>query len=329
MNSTYLAQMRRGRYRAAVGICPHQVRWPTSQVSARHKALGLSIRRAARRGGGLVFSHDVTRPLARFAQDAADILADDAKHEHLSSTQDRDRRHDGGPADDGALDPEEADDRVYEQQQPNKCKCKRKIDREAQRLHAVGNDPGHSEVDHAPERELGLSELPRALCIGHGDELEAEPTHEAAQEYVAILEVVDDIDSRAIEQHKIRASGLDVDVADRIEHAIEQTRRETLRPRILLGHIEALRDDDARAPPPFRDQGRHHLGRMLEVAIHQDDRLAARMAQPRAESRLMAEIAREGDVAHTLVALRQRLDLGKSAVGRAVVHEYDFVAAER
>ena len=53
------------------------------------------------------------------------------------------------------------------------------------------------------------------------------------------------------------------------------------------------------------------------------------MTQPGAERHLMAEIAREGDVAHIRIAFRQGLDLGERRISRAVIHEHDFVAAER
>ena len=78
---------------------------------------------------------------------------------------------------------------------------------------------------------------------------------------------------------------------------------------------------------PFRDQGRYHLGRMLEVAIHEDDRLAVGMAQPGAERGLMAEIACECNKTHGLIAFRQGLNLGQGVVGRAVIDKDDLVGA--
>ena len=67
---------------------------------------------------------------------------------------------------------------------------------------------------------------------------------------------------------------------------------------------------------------------MLEVAIHQHDRIAAGVAQAGAQRRLVAEVAREGDEADMRIARRQALDLGQRAIGRAVVDEQDLAAPE-
>ena len=56
---------------------------------------------------------------------------------------------------------------------------------------------------------------------------------------------------------------------------------------------------------------------MLEIAVHQHHGVAAGVAQPGAQRRLVAEIAREGDEADARIALREALDLGQRAVGRA------------
>ena len=62
--------------------------------------------------------------------------------------------------------------------------------------------------------------LAQALPEWHADERVAEPAYDPAQEQVLVLDAVDGVDHHAVEQHEICAAGLDVDVAERIEHAI-------------------------------------------------------------------------------------------------------------
>ena len=85
-----------------------------------------------------------------------------------------------------------------------------------------------------------------------------------------------------------------------------------------LGHD---RVDDLVARAPARDELRDHLGRVLEVAVHREDRLAAGEIETGGERELMPEPAREADDLEARVA-RVSLD-GEPvrAVGAPVVDE--------
>ena len=293
-----------------------------------NRALADDLRRPHRLARQLRLRHDVDRPAARLAQDAADVFPDDAEHEQLPGAEDGDRRHHRGPAGDGARDPQETHDGIDQQQEPDQREGERKIDGEPQRLDAVSDDAAHGEVDHASQRELRAARGPRALRVGYLGEREAEPAHEAAQKYVAVLEAVDRVDGGAIEQQKVGAAGLDRNVADEREHAIEQARSKPLAGGDRAVDLHALGDHHLGAEPPLLDQQRHDFGRVLEVAVHEHDRFAACVVQPRAQCRLVAEVARERDVADGVMPRRECPDLGKRVVGRAVVDEHDFMAAE-
>ena len=166
--------------------------------------------------------HDVDRAAPRFAQDAPDIFADDAEHEKLSGAEHRDHRHDRGPAGDRVADPQEADDRIDQQQHADRREHQREMDGEPQRLDAVRDDAGDGEVDHPAQGETRGAGLPHALHIRDRRERKAEPAHQPAQEHVLVFQRIDDVDRRAIEQHEVRAAGLDMHVAERVEHAVEQ-----------------------------------------------------------------------------------------------------------
>ena len=176
------------------------------------------------------------------------------------------------------------------------------MDRDAQRLDAVRDDAHDGEIDHAAKRELGFAVLASALRERELGERIAEPAHQAAQEDLARLEAVDGVDRDAVEQQEIGAAGLDAHVADGVEQPVEQSRAQRLEERELPRRGRSLGDHDLRAAPPFRHHGRDQLRRMLEIAIHQDHRVAAGVAQARAQRRLVAEIAREGDEADAPIA---------------------------
>ena len=71
------------------------------------------------------------------------------------------------------------------------------------------------------------------------------------------------------------------------------------------------------------------MPRVLEIAIHRDHGASARVAQPCAQRRLMAEVARERDKADGRIARGERADRRKRTVGRAVVDEDQLVVAAR
>jgi hypothetical protein len=157
---------------------------------------------------------------------------------------------------------------------------------------------------------------------------ETDPAHQAAQENIVAFEPVDEVDDDAVEQHEIGTARRDVDVADRVEEAVIELRRQPLRERDVAGIVEALGPHDLGAGAPRRDEIGNEFGRMFEIGIHHDDGAAARGPQPRAQRLLMAEIPRERDVADRRIGGGgpQR---GERAVARSVIDEDDFGAAER
>ena len=165
---------------------------------------------------------------------------------------------------------QEAHDRVDCKQTTQCRKGEREPDRKPQRPHAVQRDAGDRELDHAAERILAVAMLAQALPKGHADERITKPAHRPTQEQVLILDAVDGIDHHAVEQHEICAARLDVDVAERVEHAIVETRRDALEP----WHAEFVADtpccDDLEASAPLLHQIGDQSRRMLKVGSMQD-----------------------------------------------------------
>ena len=83
--------------------------------------------------------------------------------------------------------------------------------------------------------------------------------------------------------------------------------------------------DDVRAGPPALHELGDDLGRVLQVAVHDDHRLARGMVQARRNCRLMAEIAAQVDHREVRVRLLQLVYQTGRLVAAAVVHEDDLV----
>ena len=93
-----------------------------------------------------------------------------------------------------------------------------------------------------------------------------------------------------------------------------------------LGPVAPHGIDDVVAGDPFGHQAADRLGRVLQVGIHQHDRIAPRVAQTGLDGGLMPEVARQVDDADVDVALGQTVENLRGGVGRAVVDENDFLA---
>ena len=108
----------------------------------------------------------------------------------------------------------------------------------------------------------------------------AEPAHQPAQEQILVLESIDGVDHRAVEQQEIGAAGLHLHVAERAEHAIIEPRGRALEASTPVASSTRCAATILKPPRHCSTSCRHQRRRMLEIRIHHDDRLAARMAQP-------------------------------------------------
>src|SRR5262245_64744856 len=84
----------------------------------------------------------------------------------------------------------------------------------------------------------------------------------------------------AVEQHEICAAGLDVDVAERVQHAIVKARRHALEPRHTRLVADPLCGDDLEASAPPLHQIGNTGWRVLKVGVHHDDCPTTRATKP-------------------------------------------------
>ncbi len=84
---------------------------------------------------------------------------------------------------------------------------------------------------------------------------------------------------------------------------------------------QALGVDDLVALLPLGDHVEHDLGRILEIGVHDDDRLARGAVHAGGDRDLVAEIARQLDEAVAAVGARLGLEDDGAGVARSVVDE--------
>ena len=109
------------------------------------------------------------------------------------------------------------------------------------------------------------------------------------------------------------------------ERAVTGADEKPARPR--LGPRPAARERDARTLLPFSRQ----VGRILQVAVREHDRITAAEAHRRRACRVVTEVARRVHHAHVRVVRRDLAEDLRAAVAAAVVdeHHLDRVAGSR
>ena len=111
----------------------------------------------------------------------------------------------------------------------------------------------------------------------------------------------------------------------RVERPVEPARRDALG-RGVPGPRRAHAVDDVVALAPALDERPEQLGRILQVDVHRDQDVAARVVDAGGERRLLAEVAREVDDPQPAVTRAAVEQMGQRVVVRAVVHEHDLEA---
>jgi len=120
--------------------------------------------------------------------------------------------------------------------------------------------------------------------------------------------------------HQPEIAGVDRDrhIGQATDRAIEDARGQNLE-RALAGPLAARRVDDVVALAKLGQEGADQFGRVLKVAVHQHDGVAASGVEPGGRRDLVAEIARQRDYPQVPVGGRGRQELRQRVVPAAVV----------
>ncbi len=106
------------------------------------------------------------------------------------------------------------------------------------------------------------------------------------------------------------------------QHPVDQPRGKRPAPGVTTSDPAPARD--VRAAVDSRDELRDVLGRVLEIAVHRHDDVAARADEPGVHRRMLAEVAPKAHGPYAPVCGMEPLQLGEAAVRRPVVHEHDL-----
>jgi len=116
-------------------------------------------------------------------------------------------------------------------------------------------------------------------------------TRTCPDEAVALRHRAERLDDAPVGESEVAGRRGNVDVRELAQEAVVETGRVPLEPALgPVGH-DAVDDVVALAPP--LGELRQQLGRMLEVAVHDDDRVAAREIDSGGDRELVAEVACE------------------------------------
>src|SRR5206468_6077203 len=149
------------------------------------------------------------------------------------------------------------------------------------------------EADQLPEAVLRSARVTGGALVLDPDLAEPDPAPEPAEKAPALRERHERARHPAVEEAEVAGVERDVDLGDRTQAPVEGRVGGALQEPVLAPAPDGV--DDVVALAPLRDEARQHLGRILEIGVHGDDRITHRRVEARLQRRLMPEVAREVD----------------------------------
>src|SRR5439155_15224644 len=147
------------------------------------------------------------------------------------------------------------------------------------------------------------------------------PTPHPAHEARALGHRVQHVNDTAVHQREVAAVHGEIDRADPREETVEHVVRGALEPRGPSRLPDRVHD--VVAVEPARDELRHDLGRVLQIAVHHDDGVAGGRLEPGRDRCLMAERPRQVDRLDPGILGVQRAQELRRPIGAPVVDEDD------
>ena len=233
---------------------------------------------------------EVERAILDLVEDPPHVLPDDPEAQQLDTSEEEHDDDDGRPARDGRVG-EEAD--VESPRQRHEAERHGEEPEGSDQADRRGGERRHRvsrEVQHATHRILRLARMTRVAGVRDGRLLEADPAAHAAQVARTFGHREECVQRAAGEKPEVTCLLRDVDRAHAVDELVEGRRGCELEPRLALA-VLADREDDVRARLPTLDELRDELRRILQVSVHRDHDVAARVLEPCAQRDLMAEVA--------------------------------------
>ena len=197
---------------------------------------------------------------------------------------------------------------------------------EAQRDDGETKEAVDGETDHPPPAVLGLTGVALVAVVRDRGLPESDPGEHPPQVPVRLAHSAHHI--RDPPPHQAEVSGIhgELHVREAMHDPVEGVGGPEFHA-ALPGAPAADGVHHLVALAPKRDHLEHHLRRILQIAIDQDDSVALNEVEPRRDRELVAEVPGQKEELDPLVASAQLAHHLAAAVGAAVVHEDELAVA--
>ena len=272
--------------------------------------------------------HEVERTLFHLSVNPAHVFADDAERNQLHAAHEKNGDKNRGPAANplrgiGKETQKEGVDNSEEREPEHE---ETSPDREPQGREGKGDDGVDREADHFRKGIVGRTSETRLAFIGHGDLSIADPAHHSAEKAVPLRHAQKRVDDLTIHEAEVARVGRNGSA----RYAMDESIKNFCAPefeRALARPLGALRVGDVITFLPAREHRLDQFRRILQVGIHDHDRITRGVFESGGGGNLLPEIARETQAAHARVGARQLVQDARGFILAAVVHEDELERA--
>src|ERR671919_2684301 len=237
---------------------------------------------------------DVERARLRLVEDVRHVLPNHAENYQLDPTDDADEDHDRGPAGDDEHSRELRDHSGEPEEDRRDRDDEADIQAEAKGPVREADDSVGGEPEHLHAAVLARPGRPGRGGLRDAGLPESDPAEHAAQITVRLAHRAHGVERSPVDESEVSGSDPDVDVGQPPEETVEGFRRPVLGATLAVALLHHRVDDLVPFAPPGEEL-RDHFRRMLEVAVHGDNGIAAGEVEPRRERDLVAEAAGQAD----------------------------------
>ncbi len=153
--------------------------------------------------------------------------------------------------------------------------------------------------------------------------MQSDPTADTAYKAVPFRHGLQQVHHSAVHDAEIAGIQRDLHVRHLAQHAVKGGIRHAFRPALLAPFADGV--DYVVAGAPLRDELWQHLGRVLQIGIHDDDGVTPGEIQAGADGNLVSEVPCQLHNSHVWVHLGQFPQHGCTAVTTPIIYEDNLV----
>jgi len=213
------------------------------------------------------------------------------------------------------------DDRNHERDKRN---GETQIGRKAQRNLTEARDAVDREAQHLRHRIFRRSGKAFVTIVLDADLRVTHPAHESAQKAMPLSRQLECFDNPPAHQPEVARVDGDRYIRQAPNDAIKRARRYELERPLAFARAPRRINDVVAFSPAFQKRT-DQFGRILQIAVHQHDRIPPRGIDARRRSELMAEVPRQVDDDDLVVRQCKVAKPQQRCVARAVVHQDQLV----